>query len=379
MHIHKKAFLVMLLASLQLVSCYGQNTFTGIINSTRYYVFEDYEAVEHLVRVSPEDTVSKINYVCGDTLIAIITRNDNDNVIKTVDIGKYRYIYDQERSYYLKIRIPVGKIGSVPVRKWKKVKEANTEYRLTAPHPRVKDRVITLNYDPTYQYLEQVNLGNAFSELFFNLGTLTKVVEENKTYQYANVVINDFIAQDISCKEHIGNFVVKDVSEDKWVEAYFQGVDADLIAPVERSIFNDDFSDFVPFGNESSDYEKAFKNKVVYVDFWASWCAPCRKEIPYLQEIKEKYSEDQLSIVSISLDKLEGIEKWSEAINALSMPWFNYLLKGGFEHYLIKELEIQAIPWYLLIDKNGKIAAPHAPRPSDSRVEGLIDQLINEK
>lgn len=370
--------LVLLVSGLYSENCYSQDTFTGKIISTRYYVFEDYDAVKKSVRVSPEDTVSKINYVCADTLISIITRNDNDKIVKTVDIGRYRYIYDQERSYYLKIHIPVGKIGSIPIRKWKKVKKEDTGYALTAPHPRVKDRVLKLNYDPTYQYAEQANLGNAFSELFFHLGGLTSVTEVNTTYKYENTVRNEFKVQEVNCKEHIGNFVVKDVSEDKWVEAYFQGADSALVAPVERSTFNDDFSDFVPFDNKSSDYEKAFKDKVVYLDFWASWCEPCRKETPYLQEIKEKYSEDELSIVSISLDKLEGMDKWTEAINSLNMPWFNYLLKGGFEHYLIKQLEIQAIPWYMLIDKNGKIAAPHAPRPSDPRIEGLLDKLINE-
>lgn len=378
MILYRIYIVVILFLGLYSKNCYSQDIFTGVIKSTRYYIFDDYEAITTSLRVTPTDTISITNYVCADTLIAIVTRNDNDKIVKTVDIGEYRYIYDYERSYYLKIRIPVGRIGSISAKEWKRIKDKESEYILTAPHPRMKSRAIKLKYDPTQQYVYQANLGDAFSELFFHLGTLTQVAVVDKTHNYENVIVNEFKVQDFNCKELIGNFVEKDVSEEKWVEAYFQAADSVLVSQPERSNFDANFSDFVPFDSMSSDFERVFKDKVVYLDFWASWCEPCRKEIPYLQEIKGKYSEDDLSIVSISLDKLEAMDKWTEAIYSLSMPWFNYLLKGGFEHYLIKQLGIQAIPRYILIDKNGKIAAPHAPPPSDPRIEGLLDKLINE-
>lgn len=370
--VSKKINLALFLIVFHIGSCYGQEIFRGLVKSKRYTIYEDYTVEKYPRGLSPFDTVTWTNYVCGDTILTYVTRTDmNLDNHKTVYLGKYKYIYDNSRSTYLKVPA-IRRVNSlIPAKKWKK----GDGYMLSTPHPETKDRVVSINYDPDYLYSEQANFGGEFSEYFFHLGGLTKTSIKGREME--SVMLNEFKFQDVNCKELIGNFIVEDVSEDEWVKAYFGDTDTTLIASPERQSI-EDYHDFVAYDSISSNIENVFKGKVVYLDFWASWCAPCRKEIPYLQEIHRKYSSDQLSIVSVSMDKLEGMDKWKEAINLLGMNWFNYFLREGFENPLIGQLGIQAIPWYILIDKNGKIAAPHAPRPSDPRIEGLLDKLINE-
>ncbi|GAB6123735.1 redoxin family protein [Dysgonomonas termitidis] len=91
--------------------------------------------------------------------------------------------------------------------------------------------------------------------------------------------------------------------------------------------------------------------KYTLVDFWASWCAPCRKEIPNLKKLYEKYSSKGFEIVSISIDKKEA--DWEKALKEEKLVWPNYLdTKGASD-----ALNVKAIPAMFLIDDKGIIIA----------------------
>lgn len=91
--------------------------------------------------------------------------------------------------------------------------------------------------------------------------------------------------------------------------------------------------------------------KYTLVDFWASWCAPCRKEIPNLKKLYEKYSSKGFEIVSISIDKKDA--DWEKALKEEKLVWPNYLdTKGASD-----ALNVKAIPAMFLIDDKGIIIA----------------------
>ena len=95
------------------------------------------------------------------------------------------------------------------------------------------------------------------------------------------------------------------------------------------------------------------KGKKVYiVDFWASWCVPCRKEIPNLKAIYERFSGKGLEIVSISIDKNDSA--WRKAVTAENLTWPNGIDKQG-----IKDMfNVNAIPAIFIVDgKTGRILA----------------------
>lgn len=102
-------------------------------------------------------------------------------------------------------------------------------------------------------------------------------------------------------------------------------------------------SDFVKEGN------------YVLLDFWASWCGPCRAEYPYLKKAYEKYHEKGLEIFSVSLDKKR--KDWERATEEEKIPWINTCNLQAFESEIPKMYNVNGIPATFLIDSQGKIIA----------------------
>lgn len=98
-------------------------------------------------------------------------------------------------------------------------------------------------------------------------------------------------------------------------------------------------------------------DKLNLVEFWASWCGPCRGEIPHLRETYKRYSKD-LEIISISMDANKA--EWLTALKEEKMPWQQYLLPGSFEAQTAKHYAITGIPFALLTDGEGKILQTNA-------------------
>lgn len=118
------------------------------------------------------------------------------------------------------------------------------------------------------------------------------------------------------------------------------------------------------------------KGKVVLVDFWASWCAPCRKEMPLLKNLKSKFSENELKVIEISIDK--DYSSWVRAskLENLSNEKDSYIITNWKKSSLYKNYNIKTIPRYLLFGKDGKIIDENAPRPSQIELTELIKASI---
>lgn len=98
-----------------------------------------------------------------------------------------------------------------------------------------------------------------------------------------------------------------------------------------------------------------FQGKYVLIDFWASWCVPCRKENPELRKAYELYHNKGLEIISVSLDDKRS--NWVDAINADKLNWNHVSDLKGWNNEISKNYRIGSVPSNFLIDPSGKIVA----------------------
>jgi len=110
--------------------------------------------------------------------------------------------------------------------------------------------------------------------------------------------------------------------------------------------------------------------KVVLIDFWATWCAPCREALPHMREIAKKFQGQPLVMLSISLDSDE--QKWKDFVAKNEMTWPQYR-DGEFTGTIAKMFGVAAIPHTFTIDADGVLQDEHI---GDASIEGKLKKLI---
>lgn len=115
------------------------------------------------------------------------------------------------------------------------------------------------------------------------------------------------------------------------------------------------------------------KGKYVYIDVWATWCGPCKREIPYLKEVEKKFHNSNIEFVSVSIDKLTDRNKWKSMVADKQLGGMQLMADNDWNSAFVKGYQIQGIPRFILIDPQGNIVDPNAPRPSDPALETLLN------
>lgn len=119
-----------------------------------------------------------------------------------------------------------------------------------------------------------------------------------------------------------------------------------------------------------------FKGKYVYVDVWATWCGPCRKEIPHLKMVEEKYHGKKIEFVSISVDQAKDHEKWKKMVGDQSLGGVQLFADKDWSSAFVQAYGINSIPRFILIGPDGKIVDADAKRPSDPGLQAQLDTLL---
>jgi thiol-disulfide isomerase/thioredoxin len=112
------------------------------------------------------------------------------------------------------------------------------------------------------------------------------------------------------------------------------------------------------------------QGKVVLLDFWATWCVPCREALPHIQKVAKKLQGEPLVILSVSLDSDE--QKWKEFIVKNEMTWPQYR-DGSFAGPIARMFSVNAIPHTFTIDADGVLQEEHI---GDASIEGKLKKLI---
>lgn len=112
------------------------------------------------------------------------------------------------------------------------------------------------------------------------------------------------------------------------------------------------------------------QGQVVLLDFWATWCGPCREALPHMREIAKKFQGQPLLILSVSLDSDE--QKWKDFVSHNEMTWPQYR-DGGFGGSIAKMFSVNAIPHTFTIDSDGVLQDEHI---GDASIEGKLKKLL---
>jgi thiol-disulfide isomerase/thioredoxin len=128
--------------------------------------------------------------------------------------------------------------------------------------------------------------------------------------------------------------------------------------------------EFTPVGGKKTSL-KDLKGKVVLIDFWATWCGPCKAEMPNLKKLYEKHNKDGFEIVGVSLDDTEKPLK--EYVKENMIPWSQVV--GETASKFADRWGIEAIPAMFVVDRNGILRSVEAR----GKLEKLIPELLAEK
>lgn len=167
---------------------------------------------------------------------------------------------------------------------------------------------------------------------FYAMSTLDPDLAENELIDYVDGLEGDFVENRVVSK------FIEEINKLKRLAIGQPAPNFEAFTPTNKSMKLSDF-----------------RGKYTLVDFWASWCAPCRKENPNLLKVYNKYKDNNFTILGVSLDNNPG--SWMRAIDEDELAWNNVSDLKAWSSDLIIDYRIKAIPASFLVDPDGNILA----------------------
>lgn len=118
------------------------------------------------------------------------------------------------------------------------------------------------------------------------------------------------------------------------------------------------------------------KGKLVYIDVWATWCGPCKGEIPFLQKLEKDYHRKAIHFVSMSVDDDKGA--WEKMVKEKNLGGIQIHADDAWKSSFVQAYEIKGIPRFILLDKEGDIISADAPRPSTDKIRTMIEEWLKK-
>lgn len=186
--------------------------------------------------------------------------------------------------------------------------------------------------------------------------------------------------------EHLGKFKLDPIFVDlqtkriqKRYDDSFQNYKRSHEALLVQNKLNNTVSPSFDYENHKGGKTKLedFKGKYVYIDVWATWCGPCRAEIPFLKQTEEMYHDKNIVFVSISIDVDKDHDKWKNFVSEKQLSGVQLFADKNWYSDFMLSYGINSIPRFILIDPNGNVVNGNAPRPSSAELKEELDKLLN--
>ena len=272
---------------------------------------------------------------------------------------------------------------------------------------------------PVEQYFYSFSDGNEYTSLFLrngynlNLNLNTLEFDESIRYTGKGSVNNNYLAQkyllqeQVYSDESIFNLQQRAFKEKiTQIEKEFiellenvQGIDTNLVAGEQESrsrliqrieqeynrkilmgetlaegMDSPKFSNYENYNGKTTSLND-LQGRYVYIDIWATWCEPCKAEIPFLKKLEDKYHEKKIAFISISIDSEKDHNIWKEMVAEKELSGIQLFSDKDWNSEFIKNYLVNSIPRFILIDPEGKIISADAPRPSQGEI---ISILLNQ-
>ncbi|MDI9309022.1 MAG: TlpA disulfide reductase family protein [Limnohabitans sp.] len=118
------------------------------------------------------------------------------------------------------------------------------------------------------------------------------------------------------------------------------------------------------------------RGKYVYIDVWATWCGPCRAEIPSLKKTEEAFHGKNIEFVSLSIDAMKDHDKWKNFVTEKQLGGIQLMADKDWNSDFTVAFGIQSIPRFILIGPDGKVVNADAPRPSSPELANLLNSVV---
>lgn len=223
------------------------------------------------------------------------------------------------------------------------------------------DNGIVIDYRDVYDRIDSWTQINDFYRKYLLYKYLQKIGDH-----FSSLDLNTYISKFSSS---IGDSSLVKKIQEEFPAAYTS------TSLAEDSLYMFDYNNSM---KSMQEFLRSCEGNVVYIDFWASWCLPCRKEMKYAEALREKFKNENVVFAYFSTDKNKV--RWVDAFMAdkLGSVEHNYVLMNVESSTFLKSIDFSSIPRYLLFDKFGNLAHKNAPGPSSDEIQHLITFYLKE-
>jgi len=258
------------------------------------------------------------------------------------------------------------------------------EFKVSDKFPNPYDS-LNVNDDKLLILPNYINFINSYIQ---NLSII--LLNDNDTLDYHNIFINivDTLIKNKNIRQevayHFGKYEFSKIKEPEYCYKKLKTIISknEYLKPIEETyakinkIKKGEISPTFELYDLDSNLVKLqdFKGKVVYVDIWAIWCLPCRKEIPHLEKLESHYKDSNIVFISICKDDTRS--RWKKTVRSNELSGVHLFAPENNIDFF-KDYLVDGVPRYILIDKDGRIIDSDAIRPSDIKIEKTLNNLLN--